>query len=232
MAVLIVEDHQMFRDILVHVVRDQMGVAKVVACPDGASALEAFPGLNPDLVVLDLDLPDMDGFQVADQLLQKEPRQRIIAVSSRHDTYTLFRVLRSGLFGFIDKTAQSLDELRHGLEEAMAWRPYYATAVHQINLAQMADPNAFSKLLSPREQELLTLFGVGLNNVEIGRMKGLSVMTVQTHRRNCMAKLGLSGSIELIQYALKTGFTHVSDILRQSEAANSGAGSSSPASQH
>jgi len=215
MSVLIVEDHQMFRDILVHVVRDQMKIASVEACVDGASAVEAFARIRPDLVVLDLDLPDMDGFAVAEKILALEPRQRIVAVSSRHDTFTLYRVLRSGLFGFIDKTAQSLDELRHGLTEAMAWRPFYAAAVHQTNLAQMADPRAFSKILSPREQEMLALFGVGLSNEEIGRMKGLSVMTVQTHRRNVLSKLGLSGSIELIQYALRTGFTHVSDILRK-----------------
>lgn len=215
MSVLIVEDHQMFRDILVHVVRDQMKIAEVEACADGTSALEAFERKHADLLVLDLDLPDMDGFAVAEKVLEMEPRQRIVAVSSRHDTFTLYRVLRSGLFGFIDKTAQSLDELRHGLTEALEWRPYYASAVHQTHLAQLADPHAFSKILSPREQEMLALFGVGLSNEEIGRMKGLSVATVQTHRRNILAKLGLSGSIELIQYALKTGFTHVSDILRQ-----------------
>ncbi len=209
---LIVEDHFMFREVISAIVKDRIGARIVEATEKGAVALECFEANleSVDIVLLDLDLPDMDGMELAEKMIQLEPRKRLLAVSSQCDEYTLFRVLRSGLFGFIDKTKQSLDELEHGIREVMEWRPFYSASVHQTNLSQLADPRSFPKILTPREQELLRYFGVGMRNEEVASIMGLSTQTAQGHRRNIMQKLGVSSTPELIRYALKMGFSRVS----------------------
>lgn len=211
-GVLIVEDHFMFREVVATVVRDRIGAEIIGAEESGEQALRIYESEREriDVVLLDLDLPDMDGMKLAEKMVELDPKMRILAVSSQCDDYTFYRVLRSGLFGFVDKTRQGLQELEHAIREVMAWRPFYAASVHQANLSQLADPNAFSKILTQREQELLRYFGVGMRNEEIAKEFDLSAQTIQGHRRNIMQKLGVSSTPELIRYALKHGFSRVS----------------------
>ena len=202
----------MFRDILAGIIRDKIGRVITGTAATGTEGIKLCKLQEPELVLLDMDLPDMDGFQVADKITKLYPRLRILAVSSRNDEYTLYRVLRSGLFGFVDKTNQGLASLELAIREALEWRPYYSASVHQVNLAQRGDSKAFSKLLTAREQELLCMFGVGMRNEEIGEKLNLSPQTVQGHRRNIMSKLDIPSTPELIRYAMKKGFSRVSGI--------------------
>lgn len=207
---LIVEDHLMFREIISMLVKDRLKGEVVAAVEQGCEALAQFETDRPDVVLLDLDLPDMDGMELAEQMISIDPQMRILAISAQCDDFTLFRVLRSGLFGFVDKTRQTVNELEHAIREVMEWRPFYAASVHQANLSQLADPQAFPKILTAREQEMLRLFGVGMRNEDVAAKLGISVQTAQGHRRNIMSKLGVTSTPDLIRYALKTGFARVS----------------------
>lgn len=210
MAILIIEDHAMFREVLVMVAQDKAGLEVCAAVGTGREGLAAFGEHRPQMVVLDLDLPDMDGLLVADAIQSMNNKANILAVSSRIDEYTLYRVLRSGFMGFADKTNQNLDELAQAMKSVSNWTPSYSTSALQNTISQQADPNAFPKLLSGREQELLCLFGVGLRNEDIAERLGLSPSTVQSHRRNIMSKLSIESTPELIRYAMKKGFARVS----------------------
>jgi len=217
MKILVIEDHTMFQEFLVSIARDNPEVSEVIAVDTGKEAIECIRREKPDLVLLDLDLPDMDGFEVAEAVVSDFPRLRIMAVSSHCDEFTLYRVLRKGLFGYVDKTKQRIEDLRFALNEVIQWRPYYSAGVHHYHLMKQANPQAFDKFLTEREQEFLCLFCVGLRNEEIAEKYKLAVSTVQTHRRNIMHKLGLNSTSELIRYALAKGFTRVSEMVRLSD---------------
>jgi len=211
-TILLIEDHYMYRQIICAMIGDKMGLEVAGAAATGVEGLELYAARKPDLVLLDLDLPDMGGFEVADKMVAADPTQRILAVSSQCNEFTLYRVLRSGLFGFVNKLEQGLDSLEFAIRENLAWRPYYAAVVHQVLLSQHADPKAFSKVLTEREQELMCLFGVGMRNEDIAERLNISPQTVQGHRRNIMQKLGVTSATGLIRYALKKGFARVSEI--------------------
>lgn len=217
MKLLIIEDHTMFNEFLVGIAKQHPKVTEVRSVETGNEGVRAIREGDLELVLLDLDLPDMDGFEVAESVVNDFPKLRVVAVSSYCDEFTLYRVLQKGLFGYVDKTHQRIEDLRFALNEVIEWRPYYSAGVHQFRLMKKADPHAFDKFLTDREQEFLCLFGVGLRNEEIAEQYNVAVSTVQTHRRNIMRKLDLGSTSELIRFALTKGFSRVSEIVRLSE---------------
>ncbi len=211
MKAIAIEDHQMFLDLVAEYAKraglDVLG--RYTSAPEG---WRGFIEHQPEIVLLDLDLKGEDGLALAEQMLKEEPRTRILAISSRCDEYTLYRVLNSGLMGFVDKQQEGLDVLEHAIREVLGWRFYYASVVTQVKLSQYADPKAFPKILTPREQELLCLFGVGLSNQDVAETCKISPATAKLHRQNIMNKLGINSTPELIRYALAKGFARASEI--------------------
>lgn len=217
MRALVIEDHAMYRDVLSSLLKERFAAVEVRTADTVSAGRKLFHPNELDLVILDIDLPDGDGLELADEFALADPRLRIMAVSGQCDEYTLSRVLNCGVIAFVDKVKEDLKTLEHAIGEVMEWRTYFAMSVHQVKLAQKMDPKSFSKLLTEREIELMRYFGVGLRNEEIGELLNLSDQTVQGHRRNVIRKLGVSGTSELIRFAIRKGFTRVSDILRQSD---------------
>jgi DNA-binding NarL/FixJ family response regulator len=137
------------------------------------------------------------------------PELRILVLSSHCDDYTLFRVEKSGVHGFIDKTSNTVETLRSALKELAAGRVYFSASFQQAKVARRADPRSFTKVLSEWERAILSLVGQGLNDDEIGKRLKLSPRTVQTHRSNLLRKLGIKGTPKLIAFAIEHGFTQV-----------------------
>ena len=113
--IVIVEDHLMIRDVVRKVCSSEFGYTVVGETDSGVQAVEMILKHRPDAVVLDLSLPDMDGFNVADRVLKAIPSLRILMLSSHCDDYTLFRVEKSGVHGFIDKNSNTIEILRDAL---------------------------------------------------------------------------------------------------------------------
>jgi two-component system response regulator NreC len=196
----------MIREILVNACGRAVPGAVVGEAGDGAAAVAASRKHPPDLVILDVELPDIDGFDLMGDLLAIAPKARIIALSSHTDEFTLHRAMQCRVNGFVDKNEQPLEVLRAAISTVMADKTYYSPVVERVKASLRADPAAFTKLLSEHEQRLLTLMGRGLSNEEIGRLLELSAVTVKTHRRNIMGKLGFHSTPELIRYAIDKGF--------------------------
>ncbi len=209
MRIVIVEDHLMFRDVIRKVCSTQFGHEIVGATASGVEAVELILRLEPDAVILDLSLPDMDGFNVVDRVFAKMPGLRVLVLSSHCDDYTLFRVEKSGVHGFIDKTSNTVATLRDALKEIGAGRIYFSETFQRAKIARRADPNSFTKVLSEWERAILSLIGQGLSDEEIGERTKLSPRTVQTHRSNLLRKLQIKGTPKLIAFAIEHGFTQV-----------------------
>lgn len=207
--IVIVEDHLMIRDVVRKVCSSEFGYTVVGETDSGVQAVEMILKHRPDAVVLDLSLPDMDGFNVADRVLKAIPSLRILMLSSHCDDYTLFRVEKSGVHGFIDKNSNTIEILRDALAAISAGRIYFSQAFQAARIARRSDPRSFIKVLSDWERAILSLIGQGLNDDEIGERLNLSPRTVQTHRSNILRKLDLKGTPKLIAFAVENGFTQV-----------------------
>jgi DNA-binding NarL/FixJ family response regulator len=213
--IVIVEDHLMFRDVIRKICITQFGHTVVGETESGAQAVELIQELQPDVVILDLSLPDMDGFNVVDRVFATMPTLRILILSSHCDDYTLFRVEKSGVHGFIDKNSNTVETLQDALTAIAQGRIYFSAAFQAAKLARRMDPRSFTKVLTEWERAILSLIGQGLSDDEIGVRLNLSPRTVQTHRSNLLRKLSLKGTPKLIAFAIEHGFTQVTSRSAQ-----------------
>lgn len=208
--IVIVEDQTMVRDLLVRACQSSMAKVTVEQAADGATALERCRAMSPDLIILDLELPDGDGLDLLPKLRTLAPGAKVIVLSSHTDDVTVHRVMQKHIEGFVDKNSQPLEMLREAVQMVMDGRRYMSPAVREVWSRLRDEPEAFSKILSDREQEILGLVGRGLTNSEIAEILGLRAVTVQNHRCNIMARLGIHSTSHLIRYANDKGFTRLS----------------------
>ncbi len=206
LKIVVVEDQVLFQQLLATIATKQFGYEILDIASDGLEAIQVCREKKPDLVLLDLLIPKMSGLVVAENLRAEFPLLKLIAISSEEDPLTVHRVFEIGFNGFIDKSTQTLDSLTKGIERVAAGKTYFSEKILSIRERLISQPTAFQKILSPREQEILSLIGGCYSDQEIGEMVGLSSSTVQTHRKNIMGKVGTHSTPELIRYALDTGF--------------------------
>ncbi|MDD2764618.1 MAG: response regulator transcription factor [Opitutaceae bacterium] len=212
MKIVLIEDQAMFRDLLKKICREHFHLTVVGEAEDAATGLALCRRHKPAMVLLDLNLPDRDGFAVADDLLLLDPDILILAVSSECDDYTLYRVLNSGMRGYVDKGRQSVEVLKEAIDEVLKGRIFFTEVVQQVRQRLRTEPNAFPKVLTEREQQLLTLLGGGMGDEEVGAALKLSRYTVRFHRHNIMNKLNLHRGSDLIRYAVTKGFAKLNSF--------------------
>ncbi|MDB6167396.1 MAG: histidine kinase [Verrucomicrobia bacterium] len=196
------------RELLVKACREAMVGSVVSGARDAESGLDVCRRIQPDVIILDLALPDRNGLDLLDDLLEACKDSKVIGISGYSDEFTLHRAMHSKLHGFVDKNEQTVEALTDAISSVMNGQRYLSTLVQEAHLSLRNDPVSFDKILSPREQDMLTLFGRGLTNEQVASETGLSELTVRNHRCRLLSKLGLKTSPELIRYALEKGFAH------------------------
>jgi len=216
---IIVEDQKLGIDLIRQCLTERFEL--VATCQTVAEGWKAFGKFRPEVVILDIELPDGSGLDLADRILGVDRKVRILGVSGRTDEYTLYRVFMTGLFGFVDKNTESIEELRKAVIQLGEGNCYYAATVHQSMMVQHTDPNAFSKILTEREQQLLRYFGAGTSNEKIAEKFNLRPVSVQNHKARIMRKLGLHNTVDLIRYAIQKGFVNQADFLNRSRGVDS-----------
>ncbi len=209
MKVLIVEDQTMVRELLVLACQSIFDIDSIFQAADGAEGLEQCKEVKPNLVILDLELPDKDGLDLLPDLRKTQPGIKVIALSSHTDEVTVHRVIQSNIEGFVDKNEQPIEMLKTAISSVMDGRRYLSPVVRSVWKKLVEETASFNKLLSDREQEILALIGRGYTNQEISDIVGLKVVTVQNHRCNIMSKLDLHSTSHLIRYAMEKGFTRL-----------------------
>lgn len=207
MKIVVIEDHTLIRDMLLVMSKQVVPGADVAGAKNAAIGLELCRQVRPELVFLDLALPDRDGLDLLPDLFAACPDCKVIALSGYTDEFTLHRALKSNVHGFLDKNEQPLEALADAVKAVMEGRRYLSPVAQRVRLTLRSDPAAFDKLLSDWEQQLLGQLGRGLSNEQIAKKEGLSAVTVRNHRCRIMAKLGIHSTPELISYATEKGFT-------------------------
>jgi DNA-binding NarL/FixJ family response regulator len=207
MKIAIVEDERLFRDALRKACASDLGHEVVGEAGTGREALVVVPAVIPDLVVIDINLPDMDGLELLRQLRRKRALLKALLISSYFDEYTLCRIERAAVQGFIDKSTNTVVELGAAIKAIEDGSTYFPSMFTEARRAHVGNPLAFDKVLTDREQTILGLIGEPLSDAEIAAQLKLSPETVEKHRFNIMRKLGLGTRAESARFARRCGLT-------------------------
>jgi len=207
MRIVIVEDHALTRDLLHLLCKRDLNHEVVGEAADGRQAVEVIIRCKPDLVLLDLHLPEYSGFCVAEIIRRAGCRPRILALSSFCNDYTVYWIERIQFDGFVDKMASLVTNLQEAIATVAEGRAYFSDAYCKIKAARRQNPEAFEKVLTEREQRILAMIGDLLTDREIAERLEISGLTVEKHRSNMQRKLGLDNRTVLTRYAYQHGFT-------------------------
>jgi DNA-binding NarL/FixJ family response regulator len=207
MKIAIVEDERLFRDILRKACVSDLGHEVVGEAGTGREALLVVPEACPDLLILDIHLPDMDGLDVLRTIRRKRALIRTLVISAYFDEYTLCRIERAAVQGFIDKSTNTAAELSLAITAIEGGSTYFPGPFTEARRAHSRNPSAFDKVLTDREQMVLSLVGEPLSDAEIAAQLKLSPETVEKHRFNIMRKLGLHSRAESARFARRCGLT-------------------------
>ncbi len=210
MQLLLVDDHEVVRSGLRMLLESQEDIQIVGEAGTAAEALEAVERLEPEVILLDIGLPDMSGIQVMERIREIEPDIAVVALTIHEDKEYFFKMLDAGATGYVPKRAapeELLTAIRAAAQGQVYLYPSLATLLVKDYLAQDAEARDARMLngLTERELEVLTHVADGATNAEIGLDLGISPKTVARHRENIMAKLNLHSRTELVKYAIRKG---------------------------
>jgi DNA-binding NarL/FixJ family response regulator len=210
-TVIIIEDQRLVAEFFTFHCRD-LGLQVLQCCGTCREGLAAIRGHRPELVLMDISLPDGDGLELAKTVLDEMPGVRVLAVSSHRDPWTMLQVQRIGLHGFVDKNEQRSGVLTEAINAVLAGRVYYTPIVNESSASIRRDPKAFIRVLSDYETRILSLIGESKSDEEIAVVLGVSPATVQSRRRDIMRKLDIHTTPKLIHYAIVNGLTRAEQL--------------------
>jgi len=201
--VLCVDDHPVVRDGIAAIINLQRDMMLAGAAATGDEALKRFFELRPDVALVDLQLPDMSGFDLIKKIKDKSPNARIIVLSSHEGDVDIQRALEAGAQGYVAKGIVR-DELLETIRSVHAGKRRLPAAVAQKLAEHMAD-----EPISPRELEVLSLMTAGKRNKEIAGELSIAEDTVKMHVRNILSKLQVNDRTEAVTVALRRGIIHL-----------------------
>ena len=199
--ILIVDDYPMINDGLKLCLETRDNIEVVNTVSDGQQALDAYEILKPDIVIMDINMPNMDGLEALEKLKAKHPDVKVIILSMHSSREYVTRAVRSGAKGYLLKDVP-FDDVISAIEATSRGATYFSEAASKFLFHRYDEPESD---LSDREKEVLTLIAKGYSNKLIARQLNLSVRTAETHRRNIKQKLKLKSTAELTQHAISQG---------------------------
>jgi len=211
--VVIVEDQRLIAEFFALHCRD-LDLEVLPWCGTCREGLEAIRSHKPDLVLLDISLPDGDGLELARMAMKELPQTRILSISAHSDPWTMLQVQRIGGLGFVDKNEQRPEILTSAIHTVLAGNVYLAPIVNQSSASMRRDPKAFYRVLSQYETKILSMIGESKNDDEIAHILDISPATAQSRRRDIMGKLDIHATPKLIHYALVNGLTRAEQLGR------------------
>lgn len=204
-SILIADDHEAFRHGLASLLRELGGFDVVAEAADGAEAVGRAGSLQPDIALLDLEMPRLTGIEAAPQILKASPRSRIVVLSMYADAHYQERARKAGASGYALKS-EPITALLEILDLVLRGAAFVSNTLPRSDSA-VALRSAKLDLdeLSPREREVLRLLAEGRRTTEVAALLGVSVKSVETYRSRLMDKLGIDSIAALVRFAIRTG---------------------------
>ena len=206
--ILITDDHQLFREGIVSLLSALPQIVIVGQAENGQEAIEKAKNLKPDIVIMDLSLPVINGVD-ATRILHKElPDTRVLVLSMHADKHYIKEALEAGAYGYLCKNC-TYDQLIEAVNTVYQGKKYLSNKITEVliedYLSKEEEIRDNSQKLSERESEILKLMAEGKSTREISDMLFVSVKTVCTHKQHILEKLNLKSTADLIKYAIKKG---------------------------
>ena len=207
---LLADDHNLIRAGLRLVISQEPDFQVVGEAGNGRQAVEMARELKPDVVVMDIGMPDLNGIEACRQILTDLPETHVVMLSMHSDEGYVLRALKAGARAYLLKDSAEAD-LARAIRAAANGKSFFSPAVAKLLLddyirkLERTGAEDSYELLTPREREILQLVAEGKSSKDIANLLALSVYTVETHRANILQKLNLKSVAELILYAVRKG---------------------------
>jgi len=210
--VLLADDHKLMRRALGKQLDRQEGILVIGEADDGREAVRLAIEQRPDIVIMDISMPGLNGVDAARQIVTKAPNVRVLALSAHVDQQHVSAMLDAGARGYLAKDCETTD-LVQALERLAEGKVYLGAGVADVvvddYVKRLDDGARPAQTLTSREREVLQLMAEGKSTKEIAGLLDLSSKTVDTHRANIMSKLGLYSVAALTKYAIREGLTSI-----------------------
>lgn len=213
---ILADDHAVVRSGLRMLLEAQTDMEIVGEAETGQQAVDKVRALRPDVILMDIQMPDMNGIDATKQIKKLTPNTAVLALTMHEDDQFFFEMLHAGASGYVPKRAAP-DELVTAIRTVSRGEvflyPSLASRLVQdyLKRADSDDESLVYDALTPREREVLTLIAEGLTNPEIADKLVISVKTVDRHRENIMRKLNMNSRIDLVKYAIKIGLIELEE---------------------
>jgi len=208
--ILLADDHNILRDGMRLLLERQPGFVVVGEASDGREVLELAHDQRPDVIVMDIAMPNMNGIEATRRIVDKHPATGVVILSMHHDESYVIRSLKAGARAYLLKDALKA-ELISAIQAVVQGRSFFSPKISKIlqedyvRTLELRDTEDTYELLTDREREILQLIAEGKTNKEIASTLNLSLYTVDTHRSHILQKLNLHSVPELILYAVRKG---------------------------
>lgn len=210
MRILIADDHGIVRQGLISLVKSQVDMEVVGQAQDGAEVVQLAKELRPDVIIMDISMPGMNGIEATGLILAERPNTKIIALSMYASKHFVTEMLKAGALGYVLKS-NLFDELAKALHAVAMGRHYLSPRITDVLIEDFVGHaprhRALSGELTDRECEIVRLVAEGLSTKQVARELHVSPKTIDHGRHHIMDKLGLSSVAELTKYAIHEGLT-------------------------
>lgn len=203
-TVLLVDDHALVRKGFRRLLEDEQGIQVVGEAKDGAEAVRVAHELKPQVIVMDMSMPGLNGIQACVEILKVLPRTAILMLSMYSEEAQVRNAIKAGAKGYVLKNADDVDLAAAIRDVAAGKRVVGPGLLSDINIEDEK-----TEKLTPREKQILQLIAEGKSNKEIAALLDLSPNTVAVHRANLMEALGIHRTAELVLYAVRKGLVHL-----------------------
>ena len=205
--IYLVDDHALFREGLRFLLQKVDGVSMIYEAENGAELIQGLEQYDVDLILLDIEMPVMNGIETAERALKIRPDMKIIALSMYADDNYYASMIEAGADGFLLKNS-SFSEVKRAIEEVMNGKNYFSLEILQAILNRLNRPKEQKEAqeLTERENEVLFHICQGLSNTQIAEELGISKRTVDKHRENLLQKTQSKNTANLVIYAIKQGY--------------------------
>jgi len=211
--ILLVDDHKIMCDGLKSLLSQVKNLEVIGIATSGKEAVSKALELNPDIIIMDILMPDIDGIEASRQILEKKPKMKIIALSMYAHKHYLTEMLDTGVAGYLVKGC-SFEELTNAIKTVYRGGIYLSDEIAKKVIRgyvgrTLKKQNSFSAILTNKECNVIKMIASGKKTKDIANLLGVSVKTIETYRRQIMNKLDIDNIADLVKYAIKEGLTSI-----------------------
>ena len=210
--ILLADDHSIIREGLRPLLEKEAGMAVIGEAENGRRAIEQTRDLGPDVVIMDISMPDLNGIEATRQILSAYPAVKVIGLSVHTDNQYVAEMIKSGASGYLPKSC-AFKELASAIRTVVDGGTYLSPKVVESVVKYLqtgsSEKESSTTLLTSREREVLQLLAEGKTTKEISSKLNVSERTIDAHRQNIMTKLNMHSIAELTKYAIRAGLTSI-----------------------